>query len=395
MRRILLAMILLLVLTVSAETANQLEIYNASKEASREGQIIWKLYGVGKVTEDIVIAPNGNLLLSMGSKLTCINPEGKIIWEAKSTSGAMGKPVAVPNGSIYTASGSAVQETKLNGANGWNYSIYSGVKGAKKGMLASSGKDIVYLPLPDALYAVDTSGHHAWILSPWESSDGKSTKVNNPKTVMACIADQQACYVVYGEKKGYKLVAIDKTGKSLWSYWLGDITRACLSFDNNGRLLASVSFKKGAASSNDKSKLNTCKLYCFQPADGKTAIWTSSFKLSNELSAPFTAGDNTVYVSGGSKLYAVEGSSGKILWDDPLLNLVSSPTVNPENSRIYAGSSEGVLYAVNKSGRMVWSRQFDGAIETTPVIGPDKYIYVITKKGSLYKILDNYNEVKK
>lgn len=392
MRRILLVLLMLLMAVSPAQAANQLEIYNTSKEASQSGQIIWKLYGVGKVTEDIVVAPNGNLLLSTGSKLTCINPEGKILWEAKSAGGTIGKPLPVPNGSIYTAGGSTVQETKLNGAGGWSYSVYSGAKAAKKGMLAGSGNDIIYLPLSDALYAVDTAGHHAWILSPWESSESKSTKVNNPKSFMACTADQQAFYVVYGEKKGYKLAAIDKTGKSLWSYWLGDITQAYLNFDNNGRLIASVSFKKGSSSGSSKSKLNSCKLYCFQPTDGRNALWTSSFSLSNELSNTFITTDNIIYVTGGSKLYAVEGSSGKFLWDDPLLELVSSPTASAESGRIYAGSSKGTLYTVSKAGRMVWSRSLDGAIERAPIIGHDQYIYVITKKGNLYKLIDKYNQ---
>ncbi|MDD2619973.1 MAG: PQQ-binding-like beta-propeller repeat protein [Syntrophomonadaceae bacterium] len=390
MQRIMLALLIVLALAIPAHSANQLEIYNTGKEASKAGQIIWKLYGVGKVTEDIVIAPNGNLLLSMGSKLVCINPQGKMLWEAKGAGGTMGKPLPVPSGAIYTAGGSAVQEIKINGVSGWNYSIYAGTKGAKKEMLAGGAENIIYLPLPDALYAVDTSGHHAWILSPWESSEGNSTKVNNPKTFLTCIADKQACYVVYGEKKGYKLAAIDKQGKYLWSYWFGDITRAYLSFDNSGRLIASVSFKKGTAG-NDSSKLNTCKLYCFQPTDGKTALWTSSFKISNELSSLYIAADNSIYVSGGSKLYAIEGSTGKRLWEDPLLKLVSPPVANPANGRIYAGSSDGVLYAVNKSGRMIWSRQLDGAVEMAPVISSDQYIYVITKKGNLYKIIDKYN----
>ncbi|MDD3269930.1 MAG: PQQ-binding-like beta-propeller repeat protein [Syntrophomonadaceae bacterium] len=391
MQRILLVLLILLVAVVPAEAANQLYNYTASKEASQAGQILWKLSGVGKVTEDIVIAPNGNLLLSIGSKLICLNPQGKTLWEAKSVSGSMGKPVPVTNGSIYTASGTAVQETKINGASGWSYAVYSETKGAKKGMLAAGDENIIYLPLSDALYAVDTSGHHAWILSPWESSDGKSSKVNNPQSFLACTADKQAFYVVYGEKSGYKLAAIDKQGKYLWNYWLGDITQAYLNFDNNGQLLASVSFKMGA-SSNDKSRLNSCKLYCFQVTDGKTPLWTSSFKLSSELSAPFIAADNIIYVSGGNKLYALEGSSGKILWDDPLLKLVSAPVAGSDSGRVYAGSSEGILYAVNKSGRMVWSRQLDSAIERAPVISSDKFIYVVTKKGSLYKILDSFKE---
>ncbi len=390
MQRILLAVFILLAAVLPAQAANQLEIYNTSKEANQSGQIIWKLYGVGKVTEDIVVAPNGNLLLSIGNKMLCINPEGKILWEAKSAGGTMGKPIPVPSGSIYTASGSAVQETKLNGAGGWKYSVYSGAKAAKKGMLAGGGDDIIYLPLPDALYAMDTAGHHAWILSPWESGESKSSKVNNPKTFMACTADQKAFYVVYGEKKGYKLASFDKTGKSLWTYWLGDITKAYLTFDNNGRLIASVIFKKGSSSGSSKSKLNTCKLYCFQPSDGRNPLWISSFSLSNELSNPFITTDNIIYVTGGSKIYAVEGSSGKILWYEPLLDLVSPPTASAETGRIYAGSSDGSLYAVNKAGRMVWSRQLDGDIERSPIIGHDQYIYVITKKGNLYKLIDKY-----
>ncbi|MDD3879494.1 MAG: PQQ-binding-like beta-propeller repeat protein [Syntrophomonas sp.] len=383
---------LLLAYSSSSEAASKLEQFPAAKEAGQPGQLLWKLSGLGKLSTDIVFAPNGNLLFPSNNKLICINPEGKLIWEMQGKGkGSLGSPVLTEDGAIFFAGGSVIQEGKLNGALGWDFSVYGEGKGQKTPLLAHGPGNILYLPLSDALYAVDTVGHYVWMLSPWESSDGRTSKLINPRTFLACTADEQAFYLVFGDKAGnYKLAAINAKGEYLWKYWLGDISSAYLLTDNEGKLYASVNFKKGSRG-NKGSKLNQGKVYCFKNSSGNSPLWSSSFSVANQITAPVLGNSKTLYFTGGNKLYALDTEKGKVLWDTPLLKLVSTPAVSP-NGYIYGGSSDGYFFAVKPSGRLAWFRQLDGAVERAPLVGTDNFIYVHTGKGNLYKIKDNFKE---
>ncbi len=389
MKKLFIVLLVAFLLVQPEAEAAQLDRFFDNNDSSQPSQIIWKLSGMGRLSGDIIFAPNGNLLLPLGKKVACVNPAGKVLWEIKSRA-SLGSLMPTANGSIFAACGAGVQETKLNGAAGWDFSVFADAKGLKSPLLASGPANILYLPLPDALYAVDTVGHYAWMLSPWESSDGKASKVVVPRTFMACASDDDAFYVVYGEKSGkYKLAAINSRGEYLWKYWLGNINSAYLLPDGNGRLYASVNFKKSSGGQS-KSKLNSAKIYCFNNKNGSSPLWENSIKTSNELTAPALSAD-TVYATGSNKVWAFEAANGKSIWETPLLEVVSPPATGRDGRRIYAGSSENKLYALNNSGRMAWHRDLDSAVIRAPLAGPDDFIYVATQKGSIYKIIDNYN----
>ncbi|MDD3364581.1 MAG: PQQ-binding-like beta-propeller repeat protein, partial [Syntrophomonas sp.] len=371
-------------------------------EAQQSAQISWKLPGLGKLSGNMILAPNGKLLIPLGNKIVCVDLQGKVLWETKgSSSGAMGQPIIGENDSIYAANASSVQETKLNGTNAWSFSVYSGAKGSKAPLLASGLNNILYLPLPNALYAVNLSGHYVWMLSPWDSSEANNTKLTTTREFLACTADKQAFYVVYGEKGSYRLAAISNQGKFLWTYWLGDITRANLLTAEDGRLIVTASFNKSSGSTGRKTSgstagstkksaaLKTGKVYSFRIENGSSPEWQYTLKTTTDLSMSVLYKNKILYLTGGNKLFALNAGNGSIIWEEPLLNLVSPPVVDPQTERIYAGSSDGALFAVNQTGRMDWNRTLDGSIDRAPLVGPDGFLYVFTQKGSLYKIRDN------
>ncbi len=373
--------------------SNQLNIYNSSNEVPQTAALQWCLK-VGKCTENPLLLGNGNILLTSSSKQLLVNPQGQILWESKSKSGNVGQAVIDPYGSIYAASTSSIQETLPNGARGWSFASFPANKTGKSPLLSQGPDKLLYLPLADALYAVDTQGHYAWSLFPWDSAETYSTKTAAKREFMASAGDEQAFYVVFGEKTGYRLTAIDRQGKMLWSYWLGDITKCYLQADGQGKLYASVSYKKSAANrpgqSTSKSKLLPAKLFCFQ-YDSNKPIWEQTLKIDKELSAP-VLNANTIYVNANSEINAFQVGNGALIWSNRLLKLVSPVAISPINGRIYAGSSEGSLYALNPSGRMIWNRKLDGAIERAPLITPDGTIYLLTSKGSLFKLNDANKE---
>lgn len=336
--------------------------------------------------------PNGNILVTAGSKQISVNPQGQIIWESKG-SGNFGQAVIDPYGSIYAATGSSIQETLPNGARGWSFSSWPVSSKGKNPLLSSGPDNLLYLPLPDALYAVDTKGHYTWSLFPWDSAETYSTKGPAKREFLASTGDTKAFYVVYGEKAGYRLAAVDRQGKFLWSYWLGNTTKAYLLADGTGRLYASVSYNKSSAKrpGQSKSKLLPGKLLCFS-YDSSRPIWEQSLKIEKEVTAPVLNQD-MVYITANNEITAYNANNGSYLWDNRLLKLSSPAAINQQNGRIYTGSSEGYLYAVKPLGRMIWERKLDGGIERPPLITPDGTIYVTTNKGSLYKLRDTFKDI--
>lgn len=371
--------------------ADKLENYNQAAESGQSAQISWRLSGLAKLSGDMILAPNGNILLPLGNKIVCVDLNGNVLWESStSSSGTMGQPIIGGNNSIFSANASSVQEIKLNGTSAWNFSVYSGGKSTKVPWLAGGFDNRLYLPLPNAIYSINLTGHYMWMLSTWDSSEAYMTKPITTREIMACTADKQAFYVVSGEKKaGYRLAAISNQGEFLWTYWLGDITKAELLLGENGEILAVVSLNKSSSGSTGTGgALKTGKLYSFQNKNGSSPVWQQTLKTTTELSRPIQNKGKTLYLTGGSKIYALNADDGSIIWEEPLLNLVSPPAIDSKKERIYAGSSDGLLFAVDQSGRMVWQRTLDGSINRAPLIGPDSFLYVFTEKGSLYKIRD-------
>lgn len=391
MRSIWLAIIMLFMFIPTVAAADKLENYNQAAESEQSAQISWRLTGLGKLSGDMILAPNGNILLPLGNKIVCVDLNGKVLWESSaSSSGTMGQPIIGGNNSIYSANASSVQEIKLNGTSVWNFSVYSGAKSAKVPLLAGGFDNRLYLPLPNAIYSVNLTGHYMWMLSTWDSSEAYMTKPITTREFLACTADKQAFYVVVGEKKaGYRLAAISTQGKFLWTYWLGDITKADLLLGENGEIFAVVCLNKSSSGSTATGgALKTGKIYSFKDKNGSSPVWQQRLTTTTELSRLTQYEGKTLYLTGGSKIYALIADDGSIIWEEPLLNLVSPPAIDPKTERIYAGSSDGLLFAVDQSGRVVWERTLDGSINRAPLIGPDGFLYVFTEKGSLYKIRD-------
>ncbi|MDD3271821.1 MAG: PQQ-binding-like beta-propeller repeat protein [Syntrophomonadaceae bacterium] len=392
MKRLLIVlMIFLFIFPLMAQAAPKLEIYNHPSETRQKGQIIWKLSGLGKPSEPLILVPDDKLIILAGSKMLCINLQGNLLWETKVGNGKMGNPIVTENGSIFTAGKGMVVETKINGARGWSFTALPGGKD-KEPQLAGGPNNLIYLPLPYALYALDTDGHAVWNFSPWDNSDRFTIKTSIKRSFMDCAADEQTFFAVYAdEKAAYKLVAIDSRGNLLWTYWMGDLVGVSILPGDQGRVYVTATLKPSKRQGGGKSssgKLNQGRIYCFDRNSGKKPLWQYNVKVSDCLTEPVLSG-GMLYVIGGSNIYRLDADTGILKYENRLSNLVSVPAIDENNKRVYAGSSKGFLYAIGSNGRLDWSRELEGAIEQAPLLGTDGYIYVCTQKGNLYKIRDN------
>ncbi|NLW91819.1 MAG: PQQ-binding-like beta-propeller repeat protein [Syntrophomonadaceae bacterium] len=377
--------------------ADNIKYYNSlAEKAQPNAQIIWKRSGLGKSPSDIVFLPNHTMLLSLADKILCIDEQGIVKWENKGNGQGKGGALVWPGDtSIFAPGLGSVREIKVNGANGWDLAVVPTAKGLKTPLLAGCS-DLLYLPVAEGLYALNTNGGIAWIMSPWESADRYFLNSPAGRSFLTCAADSNTFYVIMADNKGrYQLKAVDKQGVILWSFWLGDILAAWLYPDGQGKVYLTTTVKPNQQSGGGKkaSKLNTGSIYCIE-RDGKRPLWQTNLKINDTLSKPVLSSDGVLYCTTVNHLYAINTVNGSLLWDDPLLDLVSAPCVDEQKKRIYAGTSNETLLAISNQGRMIWSRKLEGAIEAQPYL-KDGYLYVSTQKGNLFKIKDVYDNASK
>ncbi|NHM28260.1 PQQ-binding-like beta-propeller repeat protein [Desulfofundulus sp. TPOSR] len=374
-----------LIVPSPARAAQKLTVYSPAEQKGKPAQFIWQLSGVGRLSGDIMVGPNGLLYLPVGNKLAAVDTRGRVVWEAAGPAGGrMGRPVFGPAGSIFLPGSTVVQEIKMNGAAGWSFSAFQGSTASGPAWLSSGPRGYLYLPLPAALYAVDTIGRYKWALLHWDAGDLYRAVPLKDRAIDGCAGDERAVYVVCSRRQaGSTLLAVDGAGKILWRYWLGEIKEVHLVPGGDGVLYATVNPSK-------LDKLNKGKVYAFRPEDSGRPAWSQTIPF-DDLTAPVLSPDKTLYFTAGGRIYALDAQTGQQKWYQPLLNLISAPAVDGRRDRIYAGTSDKRLLAVGAGGRLIWDLELDGAVSRPPLVGPDGYLYVVTAKGSLYKILDAGN----
>jgi outer membrane protein assembly factor BamB len=116
------------------------------------------------------------------------------------------------------------------------------------------------------------------------------------------------------------------------------------------------------------------------------------------ISSPAIGSDGTIYVgSFDSKLYALDPSTGVSKWTFGTNDhIYSSPALGVDSSghtnAIYIASTDGSVYALSPSGKLLWTYDTGEAIRSSPVLGPAPppehrdILYVGSSDGSLYAL---------
>lgn len=344
-------------------------------------QVVWQLPRLGNPTAELQLAPNGLFYLPAGNKLAVVDDSGRKLLEATGPSGSgAGRPVFDAFGSIFFPGSSLIQEIKLNGSNGWSFTVYQD-KSNSAALLTTGPGNLLYLPLSSALYAIDTVGHYKWMMLQWESEDANRTKTASGREILACAGNSKAVFAVYGKKgDGFTLAAVNGEGQPLWRYWLGDLKGANLVAGSDGRLYVTVNPSK-------LDRQNKGKVYVFDSEGGGEPLWSYSVDY-DDLTAPTLSQQGLLYFCAGERLYAINRADGTEAWYEPLYKAISRPAVDDASGRVYLGTDDKRLLAVTPQGRLDWEITLDGKASRQPLVGPGSYLYVVTDTGTFYKIKD-------
>jgi len=176
--------------------------------------------------------------------------------------------------------------------------------------------------------------------------------------------------VIGGEGKIYvasreSLIALDgKTGKELWKTKANIGSYPAIGVD-------------GTVYANSNSSV------CAFDGQTGTRLWESDAKdRVDDGSSPAIAADGTVYAAGRDHVFALNGQTGEKLWgyDIKVGTLRDhSPAIGADGT-IYIKSEETIVCALNgHSGKLLWEFPTKGEVNTAPIIGLNGTIYVGTE----------------
>ncbi|MBN2147050.1 MAG: PQQ-binding-like beta-propeller repeat protein [Anaerolineales bacterium] len=126
-------------------------------------------------------------------------------------------------------------------------------------------------------------------------------------------------------------------------------------------------------------------------ASSGVEIWHYPEKASANISfyaAPVLTADGQLLVAGyDSKLYSLDPASGAVKWvfEQAKKRYIASPLVN--DAGIFAPSADGTLYALDMEGNPLWSFKTEQPIWATPVSDPEcECIYMPSMDHHIYAL---------
>ena len=128
-------------------------------------------------------------------------------------------------------------------------------------------------------------------------------------------------------------------------------------------------------------------VYAIEPPIGGSIGHTKwSFDTSGPVSSSPTVVDETVYVGGGSSVYAIDADDGTERWSFETGDSVWKSSASVGDGVVYIGDSAGTVYALDANdGSERWSFETDDSIQSSPAVA-DGTVYVGSWDDFLYAL---------
>lgn len=354
--------------------------------------------GTGSPPGSVAIGKDGTVYIAGGDTIAALSPSGTAIW-SKGYPSAAG-PALDRDGNIYFLSnagdtGSIVSLDK-NGNERWKYQtggrVLFGPTIARDGTIYQGSWDHFF-------YALTSSGALKWKYQTAGAVSYPASVDVSGKTVFLGGGDAHA-----GPDPNLYAFAT-KTGKLKWKKNTG-VTRVGSPAIAGEIAYVPASPKLMAVKSSGKVAWQLTGGACPPPP----AKCGGGPKVEAGIISPAVGRDGTVYFGNSSGiLYAINPKNHKVKWsfkqpaasvaevlepppDDggggetPEKGFPSFPVVDLKGT-VYIGAGNGVMYAVSRKGKLLWSYTTGSAIaEASPALGKDGTLYFSSNDGYLYAI---------
>lgn len=112
----------------------------------------------------------------------------------------------------------------------------------------------------------------------------------------------------------------------------------------------------------------------------QTADWVES-------SPALSHDESRIYVgTWDDRILAINTSDGSLAWEFAVASLVyASPAVAADGT-VYVGASDGYLYAINPNGSLKWDVEVGGELDSSPAIDEKGNVYVGSSSGAVVSV---------
>jgi outer membrane protein assembly factor BamB len=128
-------------------------------------------------------------------------------------------------------------------------------------------------------------------------------------------------------------------------------------------------------------------LYRLAREDG-TRRWRYGRRGDIESSPAISLDGTRIYAgSRDRKLHAVDARRGRVVWKHRAKDSVNSTPAVADDGTIFVGSDDARLYALSASGKKKWAFAADADVVSSPALSPDgRTVYVGSHDGHLYAV---------
>ncbi len=185
---------------------------------------------------------------------------------------------------------------------------------------------------------------------------------------------------IYAGNTGGSAYAVTPRGKLVWAFTAGNSVWTTPAFADDG-----------------SSYWGSLDLHVYRLDGAGRPSW-STFVPGYVVSSPAIGSDGTVYVgSFDSKLYALDPATGAVRWSFATTDhIYASPALGVDRrgrtDAIYIASTDGSVYALSPSGRLLWRYDTGDPIRSSPALGAAPaaehrgIVYVGSSNGKLYAL---------
>ncbi len=369
-------------------------IYFLSQDAivalDKDGNEKWKYKTNGNTGFGPTIGPDGTIYQgSWDGYFYALNKDGSLKWKYE-TAGAVSYPASIDkNGIIYLGGGDAhagldgnLYAFNLDGSLKWKYDT----KAMRVGSPAIGADGLIYVSAAPSLFVLDSSGKLKWKKGPAEVSfyiipAAYAAECGAPP-LPSCNGQPPGGIVPEATTDCGAPPLPPCSG-------MGQPQDGMIQPQNGG--MPQSSDGCGAP------PLPSCN-GGIQPQNGNMPLSLPSKNDIAGIITPAIASDGMIYIGNAQGiLSAIDSKTQEIKWTyetgaDPnqpgFYGLPSFPIVDKEGT-VYFGSVDGKMYAVDKTGKLLWEYQTGGKItEASPAFDSDGVLYFTSMDGYLYAIED-------
>jgi len=312
--------------------------------------------------------------------LYAINKEGRLLWKFESPKAheiqipQIAAPLLLYNRDIiYGTIGGLIYSIDHEGTINWSYDTGSPITIAPTCLsdsLILIGNNI------GNLYAFDYHGVIKWKMKINERIVESSPAVSKNRRIVYLGAEN-------------KFYAISSSGKIRWHYDTeGTIVSSPLVDLNDNiyfgaGLSTHVSFVKPNGSIGSRTIQDDTSIYSLDN-NGKLR-WRLQTERPIQLPGAYDPKDNAVYFSSDEcVLYKIDCESCNLIWKNKFKNGCPLVPIIDSQQNLYVGTSNGIIYSLNKNGRIQWNCPVEGlpmylsiCKESTIYTGGNSKIYAI------------------